>query len=198
MNFLPASGILGENKQLTRRNLMIFAHISDKSAETKLGEAIKEADKTYVYRRLMTVQLSSEGKTVTQLADIFKVTPQTIRDSIHAYNSGGLEGVTPHKKPGRSCRLKMTKDQWLEVLHTPPVSFDRLSTKGYNWTLGLLADYLLAYQGVKMSPSNVWYILRRHKINMGRSDLKMTSPDPEYTQKRQRVEQIKKKRKKVN
>ncbi len=92
----------------------------------------------------------------------------------------------------------MTKEQWLEILHTPPLEFDRLSTKSYSWTLGLLADYLLAYQGVKMSPSNVWYILRRHKINMGRSDLKMTSPDPEYTQKRQRVEQLKKKRKKAN
>ncbi len=95
MTFLSASGILGKNKQLTRRNLMIFARISDASAKTKLVEAIKKADKTYIYRRLMTVRLSSEGKTVTQLADIFKVTPQTIRHCIHAYNAGGLEAATP-------------------------------------------------------------------------------------------------------
>ncbi len=177
---------------------MIFAHIRDKSAEAELIEAAKEADKSYVYRRLLTVQLSAEGKTVPQLADIFKRTPQTIRKSIHAYNTGGLEAVMPQKKPGRPGQLSLTKAQWLEIIHTPPLEFDRLQTKSYNWTLELLTDYLKAYEGVKMSLSNVWYILRQHKINMGRSELKLTSPDPEYTQKRQRVEHLKKKQKRVN
>ena len=177
---------------------MIFVDIRDKSAEEELTEATKQADRPYIYRRLLAVELSAEGKSVTELAAIFKVSRQTIRKWIHAYNRGGLEAVMPEKKPGRPSQLSLTKAQWLEIIHTPPFEFDRLSTKSYNWTLELLTDYLHAYQGVKMSSSNVWYILRQHRINMGRSELKVTSPDAEYTQKRQRVEGIKKKQKRVN
>jgi transposase len=177
---------------------MIFAHIRDESAKAQLVEAIKATDKPHVYRRLMVVQLSSEGKTVPQLASIFKLTPQTIRKSIHAYNAGGIESAMPQPKPGRRRQITVTKERWLEILHTPPLEFDRLKTDSYNWTLNLLTEYLKAYHGVSMTRSNVWYILRKHKLNMGRSQLKITSPDPQYTTKRRRVDRLKKKRKSGN
>jgi len=40
---------------------------------------------------LLTVQLSTEGRKISQLASIFNVTPQTIRQIIHAYNQRGFE-----------------------------------------------------------------------------------------------------------
>jgi transposase len=172
---------------------MIFACISDEALKTQLIEAIKRCEKPYIYRRLMTVQLSAEGKKVSDLADIFKVTPQTIRGCIHAYNQGGLEQLLPEKKPGRRPRLSLTKEQWIEMIHQPPCSFEKLNTLCRNWTLELLSNYCQQYHSVKLCPSQLWYILRQHKINMGRSQLRITSPDPEYTQKRDRTEAIKKK-----
>jgi transposase len=172
---------------------MIFAVISEESAKAELIETIRRCKKPHLYRRLMAVQLSAEGKTVSELASIFKVTPQTIRAFIHAYNQGGVEQLLPKKKPGRRPRLKLTETQWIEILHQPPCSFEKLLTESRNWTLELLSNYCQQYYSVKLCPSWLWYILRRHKINMGRSQLRITSPDPQYTQKRNRTEAIKKK-----
>lgn len=177
---------------------MIFATISDESAKTKLIEAIKRCEKPHVYRRLMTIQLSAEGKKVNELADIFKVTAQTIRAFIHSYNHGGVEQLLPKKKPGRRQRLTLTKEQWIEIVHQPPCCFEKLNTESRNWTLELLSNYCQQYHWVKLCPSRLWYILRGHKINMGRSQLRITSPDPQYSQKRNRTEVIKKKPKTEN
>ncbi len=174
---------------------MIFATISEEAGKTQLIEAIKSCHKPHIYRRLLTVQLSAEGKKVSELTSIFKVTPQTIREFIHAYNQGGLEQLLPLKKPGRRPRLNLTTEQWIVIIHQPPCSFEKLDTLSQNWTLKLLSSYWIQYHSVTLSPSQLWYILRQHKINMGRSQLRITSPDPEYTQKRDRTEETKKKRK---
>jgi len=172
---------------------MIFATISDEAGKIQLIEAIKSCQKPHIYRRLLTVQLSAEGKKVSELTDMFKVTPQTIRAFVHAYNQGGLEQLLPEKKPGRRPRLSLTTEQWTEIIHQPPCSFEKLTTLCQNWTLKLLSNYCQQYHSVKLCPSMLWYILRQHKINMGRSQLRITSPDPKYTQKRDRTEEIKKK-----
>ena len=172
---------------------MIFAYVDDQSTQAELLDAIRNADKPYIYRRLMAVRLSSEGRNVSELSEIFQLTPQTIRKFIDAYNQGGLAQLMPHKKPGRTPKLQFTDTQWEEIIHQPPVSLDKLNTKSYNWTLQLLSEYLHLYHGVKISISHLWYILRQHKINMGRSQLKITSPDPDYIVKRDRVQTLKKK-----
>ena len=175
---------------------MIFAYVDDQLTQAELLDAIRNADKPYIYRRLMAVRLSSEGRNVSELSEIFQLTPQTIRKFIDAYNQGGLAQLMPHKKPGRTPKLQFTDTQWEEIIHQPPVSLDKLNTKSYNWTLQLLSEYLHLYHGVKISISHLWYILRQHKINMGRSQLKITSPD--YIVKRDRVQTLKKKPKPTN
>ncbi|MCH8293445.1 helix-turn-helix domain-containing protein [Candidatus Poribacteria bacterium] len=102
---------------------MIFATIPDEALKTQLIEAIKSCTKPHIYRRLLTIQLSAERKKVSELTDIFKVTPQTIREFIHAYNQGGLEQLLPNKKPGRRPKLSLTSEQWIVIIHQPPCSF---------------------------------------------------------------------------
>ncbi len=177
---------------------MIFARISSEEDEEKLQLALKEALKPYIYRRLLIIQFSAQGKGVVELASLFRLHPLTIRKYIHAYNRDGIQGVVPADKSGRPCKLPLTKVEWLDILHQAPATFEELNTPSYNWTLELLARYVKIYHGVTIRPSGIWYILRRHKINMGRSQWKLTSPDPEYKVKRDRVEALKKKRKSDN
>lgn len=172
---------------------MIFACIENEVAQQELQRAIKSAEKPQIYRRLLTIRLSAEGKTVNELANLFQLQPLTIRRYIHAYNENGLSGLIPAKKPGRTPLLCWNKEQWLNLLHQPPASFSLLYSSYQNWTLEQLAEYFKVYHGLSVTPQAIWYALRRHKINMGRSQLKVTSPDPEYTVKRQRVEKLKKK-----
>lgn len=172
---------------------MIFARVETEETQHQLQQALKEADRPYIYRRLLIIRLSTQGKTVNELSCLFQLTPLTIRKYIHAYNTGGIKALMPHKKPGRSVKLSLTKEQWLEILHQSPATFDELQTACHNWTLERLVQYVEIYHGVRMHPSALWHLLRRHKINMGRSQWKLTSPDPEYRVKRERVETLKKK-----
>ena len=177
---------------------MIFAHIETKQARQQLQQALKEAKKPYIYRRLLIIQFSASGKTVNELATLFRLTPLTIRKYIYAYNTGGILELMPAKKAGRRTKLPLTKEQWLEILHRSPATFEELDTSCHNWTLELLAECVEIYHGVSMHPSSLWHLLRRHKINMGRSQFRLTSPDPEYQVKRDRVETLKKKPKPAN
>ena len=68
---------------------MIFAYVDDQSTQAELLDAIRNADKPYIYRRLMAVRLSSEGRNVSELSEIFQLTPQTIRKFIDAYMYAG-------------------------------------------------------------------------------------------------------------
>lgn len=176
---------------------MIFAKVETEEAKKELQEALKGAEKSYLYRRLLIIQLSSEGKTVPELASMFLLTEATTRQYIHDYNDGGLVKIIPQKKPGRKPKFSLTKDQWEEILHQSPCLFEKLESANHNWTLELLATYIKEYHGVVMSLSGIWYQLRKAKISMGRSQLQIPSKDPEYTVKRQRVEALKKKPKMV-
>ncbi len=63
---------------------MIFACISDKVSKTQLIEAIKSCQKPHIYRRLLTIQLSAEGKKVSELTDIFFFHPPD-HSHLHSY-----------------------------------------------------------------------------------------------------------------
>ncbi len=82
---------------------MIFAHVDDESTRAELIDAIKSADKPYIYRRLMVIRLSSEGRKVSELWEIFQLTPQTIRKFIHAYNQGGQSPTDAPQKAGTNA-----------------------------------------------------------------------------------------------
>ena len=172
---------------------MIFAKVETQDAQEELKAALRNAKTSYIYRRLLCIQLSSEGKRVNELAAIFKLSELTVRDYIHAYNEGGLAALIPDPKPGRKARLPLHKEQWEEILHQSPSLFSKLGYPSFNWTLELLAEYVMKYHGVRMTPSGIWRQLRRLKISTGRSKLGVASNDPDYTVKRQRIQTLKKK-----
>jgi len=172
---------------------MIFAKVETEAAKKELQEALKSAKKCYFYRRLLIIQLSSEGKSIPELSSLFFLTEATVRQYIHDYNNGGLVKIIPKKKPGRKPKFSLSKGQWEEILHQSPCLFEKLESANHNWTLRLLAAYIKEYHGVSLSRAGLWYQLRKVKISMGRSQLRIPSMDPYYTVKRQRVEALKKK-----
>jgi len=84
---------------------MIFAKVETEAAKKELQEALKSAQKSYFYRRLLIIQLSSEGKSIPELASLFLLTEATVRQYIHDYNNGGLVKIIPKKKPGSNVNL---------------------------------------------------------------------------------------------
>jgi transposase len=173
---------------------MLFVRVFTSQEEGELSRRLKHATKTRVYLRLKTVELSHQGKPVQEIATLLGRHPNSIRSYIHRFNQGGFASLMPRWGGGASQKLRdLDKAYFDDVLSRPPAHFEQLETHVQNWTYPLVQQYLLKYEGREVSQSTIWYHLRRCKYTSGRSKLSVTSPDPAYQVKRERVETLEKK-----
>lgn len=170
---------------------MIYAIPQTEHAISELQFAIKEAKEAKWYRRLKIIQLSMAEKTVPQLADEFDLCSATIRSYIKAYNGDGIENLRPKKQPGRPRKVgHLSRDDWSEILLRTPNQYEKLETDSRQWTLELLVGYAKQYLNEQVTLDTISKALRRCKYRTGRSKLRVGSPDPDYTVKRARVEDL--------
>lgn len=172
---------------------MIYAQVETENRQP-LEDELRNAQDAKWYRRLKIIDLSRLGKTVRQLADMFDLSTNTVRDYIHRYQTAGIEGLKRRYSPGRPLTLTMTKAQWEELLHRSPAGFEKLNTGARNWTQALLVAYCAQYLGVPITQARLCQLFKTMGLTWNRGKLKVTSPDPLYTVKRERVEGLKKKR----
>jgi len=171
---------------------MLYAHVSPESARILVQE-LSQTKEAKWYQRVKIIHLSSQGKTVPELAGLFEPCAATIRDYIHQYHAGGLAGLKADSSDGAPKKIPLTKAEWDELLRRSPSQFDRLDTAARNWSQGLLVNYFRHYYEVIVTQSTISKCLKRLGIRWNRGALKVTSPDPLYTVKRQRIEALKKK-----
>jgi transposase len=167
---------------------VIFAKAEGKDAISELQFAIKQAREAKWYRRLKIIELSINGVSVSKLASQFDVCQATVRNYIKAYDAGGIDNLRPKKQPGRPKKVgHLSRDDWSEILSQTPNQYQRLSTDSRQWSLELLVRYVKEYIGEQVTLDTVSKALRRCKYRTGRSKLRIGSPDPNYTLKRERV-----------
>jgi transposase len=171
---------------------MLFAEISP-DAHEELLEELKQASNVKWYQRVKIIHLSSQQTPVPELATLFDCCPETVRRYIKRYNTGGLEGLRRQASDGAPAKIPLTKAEWEDLLHQSPSQFDRLQTGARNWTQEMVVAYLRLYHHVTVTQSTVSMCLKQHKIAWNRGKLKVTSPDPLYTVKRDRIDTLKKK-----
>jgi transposase len=169
---------------------MLYANV-DETAKQELEQAMKSAEKMKWYRRLKIIDLSSRGYDVPLLADMFDLSAATVREYLKRYNTGGLSKLAPDYGIGRTLKLNWDKEQWLDLLNQAPSEFEKLDTGAQNWNQGLLKTYLTQYHQLDLSQSTISKILKKVGVNWRRAKLTVTSPDPLYTVKRQRLDALK-------
>jgi len=171
---------------------MIYAQVTDEGLKL-LSKELKSTKDAEWYRRLKIIQLSSQGEKVPQLAKQFDVCQATVRAYIKRYSSGGLKTLKRGSSSGRPPTTQLTKAEWEDLLHRSPCQFPKLNTGARNWTYKMLSQYCYEYLGVQIGQSAIGMLLKRMDIRWNRGRLKVTSPDPDYTVKRERVDTLKKK-----
>lgn len=170
---------------------MIYAIISSEEARKRLNEAIEEARDVKWYIRLKIITLSATKKSVEELSKMFELCQATIRNYIHEYNKGGLEELAPAKSTGRPPKISQwTKQQWDKVLEQTPNQYEKLNTKSHQWTLERLQCYVKEYHNINVSLSSVYNSIRKTGRRIGRSKLRVGSPDPMYTVKRSYIKEV--------
>lgn len=173
---------------------MLFVRALTSQEQQELLGRLQRATRTRVYLRLKTVELSHQGESVQAIARLLGRHPNSIRSYIHRFNEGGFEVLMPRWGGGASRKLgDLDKDYFDDVLSRAPGSFEKLETPAQNWTYPLLQQYLLEYEDRAVSQITIWYHLRRCQYTSGRAKLSVTSPDPLYKVKRDRVEALEKK-----
>lgn len=162
----------------------------------ELEERLKRAksQSTLIYLDLKIIEFSQQGKTVAQISQLLGLHPNTVRSIIKKFQARGFEGLQrkPRGKPEEKLKA-YDKAYWEDVLSQPPSSFEKLETPDQTWTYALIQQYLETYLQLKVTISTIWNHLRRVGFTSGRAKLSITSPDPAYQVKRQRVEDLKKK-----
>jgi hypothetical protein len=88
--------------------------------------------------------------------------------------------------------MSLTKAEWEELLHQSPSQFERLRSGARNWTQALLQTYLWEYHHVSVTQQAISVAIKRHKVRWNRGKLRVTSPDPVYLVKRERIDTLKK------
>ena len=168
---------------------MLYAQVNAQARQA-IQAAMRTTPNAKWYRRLKVIDLSGQGCKVSELAQLFDLTPTTIRGYLHAFNAAGLDGLCPGYGQGRPLALNWTAEQWLDVLAQAPCQQKLLDTTARNWTQSLLRQYLALYHQVSLSQSALSKSLRRVGLRWRRAKLRVHSPDPLYTVKRQRVAEL--------
>jgi transposase len=167
------------------------------SAEQRaeLAEALRGAHSVRLYRRLKIIHLASRGHSIEELAGLFDVSPRSAQQYLARYPRGGVAALPDAPRSGRPRKLPPEDDRgpesqaaWQRVVDRRPSTILELSTPSHVWTLALLARYLDVFHHVRVAESTIYTVLSRSGFRRGRTKLTVTSPDPEYESKRQRIE----------
>lgn len=152
-------------------------------------EAALRAPDAFRLRRAQYLLASAGGLKPREIAAAYGGCEQTVRNVLRAFNATGLECLTPQSRRPQSARplLEATQLAHLQhLLHQSPRAFGK--TKSV-WTQPLLVE--VAYEeGLtqhRVSDETIRRALKRLSANWKRAKQWISSPDPQYTLKKNGV-----------
>jgi transposase len=163
----------------------IFVRSITENEREQLKAGLRSSD-GFMLRRCQIILASERGEHAIAIARSVGCDDETVRDVIKAFNARGLEALKagsrrPHKtqaafSPEEAVRLK-------ELLHQSPRTFGKPTSV---WTCELAAEVSFEKELTKerVSAETVRATLGRLGVKWTRAKHWITSPDPEYTRKK--------------
>jgi transposase len=163
----------------------IFIRPLTEDEQRQVQAGLRSSD-AFVLRRCQILTLSARGERAPTIARQLGCDDQTVRNVIHGFNASGLavlqEGSSrPHRL--RTAFTQEGAERLKELLHRSPRDFGHQRS---TWTLQLAAKVSFQ-QGIisrAVSDESVRRALKRLKTNWKRAKHWITSPDPQYLQKK--------------
>jgi transposase len=137
-------------------------------------------------RRCQIILASARGERAPQIAQAVGCDPKTVRDVLHGFNANGLgilQRGSPRPHTIHAVWTSQAEAALPALLHRSPRDFGQPTSI---WTLKLVAQVSCA-QGLTtrvVSDEAVRQAVRRLGIGWKRAKHWITSPDPEYAQKK--------------
>jgi transposase len=140
-------------------------------------------------RRAQMVLLSAQGMNATAIAKVAFTSEDRVRDVIRNFNADGFSSLYPRYKGGRPPKFTVARRREVKkVAKAKPAEYYLpFST----WSLAKLADFLVA-QGVvdDISHEGLRVLLSDGGVTFQRLKTWKSSTDPQYQEKKARVEQL--------
>jgi transposase len=164
-------------------------------------QQLEHTFKTTADRRLrdrcQAILMAARGRRHHQIAEDLRVTSRTLQRWLHAYRTGGLDGLTLHWAAGRAPRIpESLAPEIVAWVKQGPAScgLDRA-----NWTAAELATYLYQTKGIAVSERTMRAFCTTHGVRPYRPTSQYRKGDPaQQDAARQELETLKKTPKPVN
>lgn len=141
------------------------------------------------WRRAQMVLLSAQSMPVVKIAEVTFTSADRVRDVIHNFNTDGFASLYPKYRGGRPKTFTLPERREIKkIAKSKPVEHNLpFST----WSLVKLADFLIA-EGVvdDISHEGLRILLREEGVSFQRVKTWKTSKDPDYAEKKARVEHL--------
>jgi transposase len=141
------------------------------------------------WRRAQMVLLSAQGMDVPAIAKVAFTSEDRVRDVIRNFNADGFGSLYPRYKGGRPPKFTLGQRREIKkIAKAKPAEYDLPFCA---WSLSKLAEFLVA-EGVvdDISHEGLRVLLREEGVTFRRLKTWKTSKDPQYADKKARIEQL--------
>ncbi|WP_225101936.1 IS630 family transposase [Streptomyces sp. CoH27] len=141
------------------------------------------------WRRAQMVLLSAQGMPVVKIAEVTFTSADRVRDVIRNFNTDGFVSLYPKYKGGRPKTFTLPERREIKKIAKSKPAEHNLPFS--TWSLVKLADFLVA-EGVvdDISHEGLRILLREEGVSFQRIKTWKTSKDPDYAEKKARVEHL--------
>jgi transposase len=141
------------------------------------------------WRRAQIVLLSAQGMPVVKIAEVTFTSADRVRDVIHNFNAAGFASLYPKYKGGRPKTFTLPERREIKKIAKSKPAEHNLPFSA--WSLVKLADFLVA-EGVvdDISHEGLRIVLREEGVSFQRIKTWKTAKDPDYAEKKARVEHL--------
>jgi transposase len=169
-----------------RRPIFIRPLTQDEQRQIQAGLRSSDA---FVMRRCQILRASARGERAPAIAHQLSCDDQTVRNVIHEFNATGLSVLQEGSSRPHELHTSFSEEGLVrlkDLLHRSPRDFGK--DRGV-WTLELVARVSFE-QGIIATPisdESIRRALKRLHTNWKRAKHWITSPDPQYQQKKTRA-----------
>ena len=152
---------------------------------TQLRELYHTTKDVRVRTRSQMILLAFDGHSAPKIAKIVDLNPESVRRCMLCYRIEGIGGLYDKPRTGRPRRVTAEYlQQAIDLLRRRPRS---MGLSFSVWTLQRLVGYLTDQTGITVSDETLRTHLHAQGISFSQPQHKISSPDPEYTQKKRRL-----------
>ncbi len=145
----------------------------------ELARLMRTAAKPHVRVKATALWSLAQGRTPGEVAAVLGVSRGSVGRWARRFREEGVAGLAI--RPGRGRPLEADLEDVARTLEQSPRAFGLPQTR---WTLAALGATVPSLRG--FSGAGVWKVLRRLGYHYKRGQPRLTSPDPQYAEKRGR------------